>query len=63
MNAKQKSIYNYYMENPCLSEPMDYESEEKRSEFYSKMVNEMSPEDIENEYEMHESEGHFEENV
>lgn len=62
MNTKQKSIYTYYMENPCLSEPMDYESEEKRAKYYYKMVNEMSPEDIENEYEMHELEGHFEEN-
>lgn len=54
----RKTIYQYYIENPCLSEEIDYESEEVRKAYYIKLVTEvMSEEDVIAEYEMLQGEG------
>lgn len=53
----RKTIYQYYINNPCLSEEIDYESKEVRKAYYIKSVTMMSEEDVIAEYEMLQGEG------
>lgn len=41
LEEKRKLVFNYYMDNPCLSEEVDYQSEEKRKIYYKTLVNNM----------------------
>ncbi len=38
MNKKQQLVYTYCMNNPCLSEDIDYEDDDIRAKHYKEMV-------------------------
>lgn len=48
MNIEKKKalVYTHYLENPCLSEPMDYETQEVREQYYSEVVGQMLESDL-----------------
>jgi hypothetical protein len=41
---KRKLVFKHCMDNPCLSEEIDYKEDHIREKYYSNMVNEMSEE-------------------
>ena len=56
-DAIRGSIITYYMENPCLSEEADYGTNEERLVHYTGLVNTMTDQEAETEYNMLRDEG------
>jgi hypothetical protein len=42
MNANRQRLLNFYMDNPCLSEEIDYLLDEERLVYYTAIVNKMT---------------------
>ena len=51
MNDKRERLIKYYMENPCLSEDIDYEDEKTRAEHYKILVYDLNEDDLNEELE------------
>jgi hypothetical protein len=43
---KREAIIKYFMDNPCLSEPIDYQVDEMRLDHYTKEYNNLDDETI-----------------
>lgn len=46
LSKKQEKVYKFLMDNPCLSEEIDYESEDDRSLYYYELVRNLSNDEL-----------------
>jgi hypothetical protein len=46
MNEGQSRLYEYFINNPCLSEEIDYEEDGVREKHYKDLVMSLPPQDV-----------------
>jgi hypothetical protein len=48
LQIKKEKVFNFYMDNPCLSQDIDYENDSKRKIYYRKEVNALNENQLSN---------------
>jgi len=55
MEKLKQLIFEYFIDNPCLSNDIDYQSNKKRKRYYAKMLKNLNEDDLKeiaNDYEI-----------
>jgi len=55
MKEKREKLVKYFMDNPCLSQEIDYENNDVRLDYYTRWVKALSEDELDEEMKAYET--------